>query len=71
MYATLYAFLRLSPADRAKVTRLDLSIASDEDLYRLEESYLAARGLGLGRPRQRDEEEYPGEVGFTYPEGQK
>ena len=52
MYATLYQFLRLSPADRAKVTHLDLSIASEEDLYREPAIYLDGRG---------DSEEYAGE----------
>ena len=71
MYATLYQFLRMSPAEQSRVTTLDLSIASDEDLYRCEGNYLAARGLGQGRPNRQDAEEYPGEEGFTYPERSK
>lgn len=73
MYATLYAFLQMSPADRALVTHLDLSIASEEDLYRSPPIFVpsldpAASGLGLAPPSAKDWEEWPGETGYTYPE---
>jgi len=35
MYATLYHFLRMTPAEQAAVTHLDLSIADPEDFWRL------------------------------------
>ena len=35
MYATLYHFLRMTPAEQATVTTLDLSIADPEDFWRL------------------------------------
>ena len=59
MYATLYTFLRLSPADRAKVTHLDLSIVDEQDLYREPAIHLSFDGLGVGS--RGDSEEYSGE----------
>lgn len=35
MHVTLYEFFNLSPEDQAKVTSLDLSVADEEDLWRL------------------------------------
>lgn len=68
MYATLHDFLRLSPADQAKVTHLDLSIAGPEDLYRASPDTPQGRGLEQPRPNQQDWEEWPGETSRTYPE---
>jgi len=68
MHATLAAFLRMSPAERNSVTVLDLSIVSDEDLYRLPPDAPVVDGLGVGSPWRRDTEEWPGESGYTYPQ---
>jgi hypothetical protein len=34
MYATIAQFMRMTPAEQARVTHLDLSIAGPEDHYR-------------------------------------
>lgn len=61
MYATLYAFLRMSPADQARVTHLDLAIV-DADCVRV------GNELGPDRADPDSAEEYPGESAFTYPQ---
>lgn len=52
MYATLRDFLRMPREAQARVTFLDLSIASDEDLYRARRR----------NPWLEDDEEYVGEA---------
>lgn len=70
MYATLYDFLRMTPADQAKVTHLDLSIVDEQDFYRAPQVPVA-NGLGVGSPWHNNAEEYPGEQRETYPERSK
>ena len=52
MHITLHDFYRLTPEDQARVTFLDLSIASEEDLWRMRR----------GNLELDDAEEYVGEA---------
>ena len=72
MYCTLYQFLRLSPADQARVTHLDLSIASEEDLYRARsisacDVAAVSNQLGPECDPLDESEEYYGQRRDTYP----